>query len=171
MFGIRFLGLTALSLSSGSTSTHIILNVYSAVKKVEDKTYTFCGTPNYVAPEVVLNRGHGVSADNWSLGVLIYELVDGENPFWTEGMDQETLYELIIKGLYYPLPETDSPELRDIVSRLLEKEPSQRMGTFREKDILEHPWFSKYDIRKLREKQIKAPWVPEPICYEEDSGG
>jgi serine/threonine protein kinase len=130
---------------------------------VEDKTFTFCGTPNYVAPEVVSARGHGVSCDNWSLGVLIYELIDGENPFWTDGMDQETLYELIRKALYYPLPDDVSPEARDLVGRLLERDPSKRLGSFREKDILEHKWFAKFDLKKLRDKFYEAPWIPDPI--------
>lgn len=50
-----------------------------------------------------MNSGHDTSADNWSLGVLMYELIDGANPFWEDGMDQQTLYELIVYGLHPPI--------------------------------------------------------------------
>lgn len=133
------------------------------VKKAE-KTYTMCGTPNYLPPEIIKNIGHTISADNWSLGILIYEVVQGENPFFYEGLDQVSLFHAICDEPYYPLPEdTMSEEIQDLMDRLLEKNPSKRLGTYREKDILAHPWFADIDIRRLRKKEVKAPWVPEPI--------
>eukprot|EP00934_Nitzschia_sp_Nitz4_P009437 Nitzschia sp. Nitz4//scaffold22_size323478//102097//107031//NITZ4_000519-RA/size323478-processed-gene-0.454-mRNA-1//-1//CDS//3329542971//9427//frame0 len=145
-----------------------VLTDFGFVKQLEaDKTYTFCGTPNYIAPEVAMAVGHNASADNWSLGVLIYELIDGANPFWEDGMDQQTLYELISEALYPPIARKKcSRHCHDLVGRLLEKDPSKRLGTFREKDILEHKWFRDFDIQDLREKNVKAPWVPDPICLE-----
>jgi serine/threonine protein kinase len=136
---------------------------FAAKKLASGKTYTFCGTPNFVAPEVILQRGHDGAADNWSLGVLVFEMIDGDNPFWEEGMDNATLYDVICNSPYFPLPEHISEAAEHLISRLLEKNPSKRIGTFREKDILEHEWFARVDMEKLRTKQVKAPKLPDPI--------
>jgi len=141
-----------------------VLTDFGFAKKLDaDKTYTFCGTPNFVAPEVILQRGHDAAADNWSLGVLLFEMIDGDNPFWEEGMDNGTLYDVICHSPHFPLPEHVSVEAEHLISRLLEKNPGKRIGTFREKDILEHEWFDQVDMDDVRAKRVKAPKVPDPI--------
>jgi len=109
-------------------------------------------------------QGHGASADNWSLGILIYEVVHGENPFWYDGLDQVSLFQAICSERYYPLPKnTYSDDFGDLIHRLLEKNPSKRLGTFREKDILAHPWFADIRLPEIRMKHTKAPWKPRPV--------
>eukprot|EP00980_Cylindrotheca_fusiformis_P001913 scaffold437_cov111-Cylindrotheca_fusiformis.AAC.11 len=138
---------------------------FGFAKVCEDKTFTFCGTPNYVAPEIVLNAGHGVGVDHWALGVMIYEMLSGENPFWYDGIDTMTLYEIIVKDEPYPLePEISEPNLEHLLDGLLEKDPSQRMGVLagKDKDILFHKWFEGLDLQELRHKRVKAPWLPPP---------
>lgn len=135
---------------------------FGFAKYCPDKTYTFCGTPNYLAPEIVLNRGHGAAVDHWALGIVAYEMITGENPFYYEGQDQMSLLQAIVQEAYYPLPDTVSKEVVDFMSAILEKDPVQRLGSLAggEKGILKHEWFSDLDINQIRNKKAKAPFVP-----------
>lgn len=96
--------------------------------------------------------------------MLIYELIDGDNPFWDDGMDNEALFDVICNSPYFPLAEERvSLSARHLIYRLLEKNPGKRLGSFREKDILEHQWFEGIDIHRLRKKAYTAPKVPSPF--------
>jgi protein kinase A len=135
---------------------------FGFAKLCTEKTFTFCGTPNYLAPEIVMNRGHGAGADHWALGIVTYEMITGENPFYFEEMDQMALFQAIVQEDYYPLPEKSSPEVKDLIKGLLEKEDAQRLGSLAggEKDILKHGWFKDLDFTQVRNKEVKAPWIP-----------
>jgi serine/threonine protein kinase len=116
-----------------------------------------------------MSQGHGAPADNWSFGVLLYELIDGSNPFFYEGINEMELYETIAREPYYSFPDDRevSEDGIDLINRLLQKSPSERLGSFREKDILEHPFFAEYDIAMLRSRQVKAPWIPAPVTVDD----
>ena len=125
-------------------------------------TYTMCGTPNYLSPEVILNQGHGTATDHWSLGVMIYEMVAGENPFYYDDMPQMELFETIVKEKFYPLPDDVSDEAFYVIDGLLEKDTTYRLGSLagKGKDIINKEWFNELDLCELRQKKFQAPFIP-----------
>jgi serine/threonine protein kinase len=118
----------------------------------------------YLAPEVILNRGHDKGADHWSFGVLIYEMIEGKTPFYKDGMSQIKFYECICEGVFEFSPKRiTSPEVEDLIQRLLVVDPKQRIGSLANgiNEIYAHPWFKGINFGKLRQKEIEAPWIPE----------
>jgi len=140
-----------------------VLIDFGFAKKCPDKLYTFVGTPNYVAPEIITNAGHDRCVDYWALGITVYEMVTGENPFYYENCDQVTLYTAICTEKHYPLPEERSKELVDFVDRILEKSPTERLGMLAGgvDDLFHHPWLSGLDLVRLRAKRWPSPWKTE----------
>jgi serine/threonine protein kinase len=137
-----------------------VLVDFGCSKYCLDKTYTFVGTPNYVAPEIITNAGHNRCVDYWALGVTVYEMMTGENPFFFDGMDPVSLYHAICDEKHYPLPEGTSPQLVDFMDHLLEKDPAHRLGMLAKgvDDVFEHPWLEGMDLARIRSKEWVAPW-------------
>jgi len=137
-------------------------------KYCPDKTHTFVGTPNYVAPEIITNAGHNRSVDLWALGVTIYEMITGENPFFYDGMDQTTLYHTICCAKYYPLSEDKGEDLKDFMDKILKKDPVKRLGMLAGgmKDIFNHKWFGGMDLKEIQTKKPQAPWLPAEVIED-----
>lgn len=134
---------------------------FGFAKYVVDKTFTLCGTPLYIAPEVILNRGHNYGADHWSLGCLVHEMLSGRTPFYENGMDQSDLFKTIVKGSF-TMPSGSSHEAQSLIEGLLTRNPSRRLGSLGGglDDVVYHPWLCHVDHDGLLLKEIKAPHLP-----------
>ena len=125
-----------------------------------EKAMSFCGTPEYLAPEIIIGEGHDKNADWWSFGILIYEMLCGLPPFYVENL--ERMYELIKSGpLKFPKRITLSDEAKDIIKKLLERNVKKRLGYNGIKEIKEHPFFKDIDFNLIEQKKIPAPFIPK----------
>lgn len=127
---------------------------------VSDLANTFCGTPEYLAPEVIMNKGCNRPADWWSLGILTYEMLFGAPPFYSTDV-QEMYKKTILKTLKFPSNSDVSDLAMDFVSGLLIKKSEDRLGSVADSlEVMNHPWF--YDLRwsELLAKKVEAPYQP-----------
>ncbi len=132
---------------------------FGFAKKVTSKTYTLCGTPEYLAPEIVSNKGHSKGVDWWCLGILIYEMLVSYTPFYHE--DYMQMYNKIARGKFKKAAHL-LKNARDIISALLEVTPSKRLGVIKGgADLIKkHAWFKGFDWDKLLARQLPAPIIP-----------
>ncbi|RKP36751.1 kinase-like protein [Dimargaris cristalligena] len=139
---------------------HVKLTDFGFAKHVPDITWTLCGTPDYLAPEIIQSKGYGKAVDWYSLGVLIFEMLAGYPPFYDE--DHFKLYEKILAGRI-GWPSQFDPLAKDLVRRLLTPDLSKRFGNLKggSQDIKNHRWLMEIDWAKLYNRQIPAPLIPQ----------
>lgn len=139
---------------------HIKLVDFGFAKQLGDsETYTLCGTPEYLAPEVIHNSGHGLAVDWWALGILIYEFLVGQPPFWDQ--NPMRLYEQIVEG-NVRFPHNMSLAAQNIISLLCKTNPTERLGYISggSARVKAHPFFEDIDWDDLLYHRIKGPIIP-----------
>ena len=133
---------------------------FGFAKKVTFKTYTLCGTPEYIAPEVLLNKGHGKGVDWWTLGILLYEMLHGDPPFMDE--DPLCIYQQILSGKLR-FPRNYDKAAKSLTKKLLSSDLTRRfgclkMGVF---DIKMSKFFASFPWDQLLSRSLVPPIVPE----------
>lgn len=128
-------------------------------KIISGRTFSLVGTPHYMAPEVIEGKGYGITADYWSLGVMIYEFICGSLPFGDEESEPFAIYNQILnlKFEFPPFIDSKSPS-RHFISQLLSSNPALRSS--KNQDLKSHPLFLGINWDKLLSKQIKPPYIP-----------
>lgn len=146
---------------------YAILTDFGFAKVIErgKRSFTLCGTPEYLAPETVLQTGHTHAVDYWALGILIFEMVAGKPPFSDD--DRMALFRSIT-SVAYEMPSYFSDDLKDLISKLLVKTPGKRLGVASISCLKSHPWFAGLDWYALAARDLRAPYIPPTDAREDD---
>ncbi|SCU87522.1 LADA_0E04500g1_1 [Lachancea dasiensis] len=138
---------------------HVKITDFGFAKHVPDVTYTLCGTPDYIAPEVVSTKPYNKSVDWWSFGILIFEMLAGYTPFY----DSNTMktYENILNA-QLQFPPFFHADVQDLLTQLITRDLSKRLGNLQNgtDDVKNHAWFSEVVWEKLLCRNIETPYEP-----------
>lgn len=133
---------------------------FGFAKVLSGRTFTMCGTPDYLSPEVIAGKGHGLGVDWWTLGILIFEMLASYAPFSEE--DPMKTYEAIYKNRPVTFPSYFSREAQDIIKELLQNRPHRRLGVLKggAARVKCHAWFRGFDWKALEARTMTPPIIP-----------
>ncbi|OHT00169.1 RAC family serine/threonine-protein kinase like protein [Tritrichomonas foetus] len=141
---------------------HIKITDFGLVKTnmdLQSTTTTFCGTPEYIAPEMLQQQPYTKSVDWWSFGILVYEMLTGLPPFYDSNTSK--MYRKILSD-EINFPSFISPDAQDLIKKLLDRNPYTRLGASAKdvEEIKEHPFFKEYNWDDILSKKIEPEWKP-----------
>eukprot|EP01090_Pellita_catalonica_P021908 TRINITY_DN8329_c0_g1_i1.p1 TRINITY_DN8329_c0_g1~~TRINITY_DN8329_c0_g1_i1.p1 ORF type:complete len:424 (-),score=99.66 TRINITY_DN8329_c0_g1_i1:58-1329(-) len=137
---------------------HIVITDFGLSKEIDpgEGTQTFCGTPEYLAPEVLRGEGHGTAVDWWSLGTLMFEMLTGLPPFYSQNIN--IMYQKILTAeLTFPSNTTISKDARKLLEGLLTRDPTKRLNA---EQVKAHAFFKSIDWDKCYRREIEPPFKP-----------
>jgi len=143
---------------------YVKLTDFGFCKKVTHKTWTMCGTPEYMAPEIIQSKGHGKGVDWWCVGILVYEMLASHTPFLGKGDMMEMYRRIIHRKMAFP--HHFSNEVVDLVDGLLTVDPVKRLGCdrFGSEGVKQAAWFAGFDWNALQWRKLTPPMTIPPLA-------
>jgi len=146
---------------------HIKLTDFGFAKRLEKKTYTLCGTPEYIAPEVISSKGYGMDVDWWSLGILLFEMCEGVPPFYAN--ETVAIYQKILRGKFFYSRRFDAPQ-KALISALLQASEF-RLGGFGggARQVQNARWWNSLDWNGVARKELTPLMIPTVTSADDTS--
>ncbi|CAH0558035.1 unnamed protein product [Brassicogethes aeneus] len=149
-----------------SSNGYIKLTDFGFAKLMDskDKAFTFVGTPEYIAPEIIKNEGHNIEVDYWAYGIFIYELFTSRTPFRSRDPSNLKTYRMILQGIdHVAFPNTIPSKAKQIIKQLCRPKGFERLGCQKNgiKDIKSHHWFGNFHWGALSERKLLPPFKPD----------